>query len=363
MLKVNPLSWTKYVRSNLKRVFILILTIMLGIFLIVISNIIVFSMENNMYRCWVNPMKRLSVTIPLTKEELKTDSNSEMYKVCIDEIYLKGALGKVSTYAFFVENEGIDYIINKLDISLIEGDYPHDGNSEIAIHRDLARNKNVNIGDYIGKEVDAQENINGKYKVVGIFDSDSVISLGSLRSYQDNNYVSNYGYIYSSNENIIFSGEEGNDFENYCYEEEKSDYENSIEVVKLCLYLIIGFIYIIVGFTILFMTYIFFSQRKKEICILIAVGRTKFELICRSLKEIMFINSMGCIIGCCLASLVGKILNMVLFDKLGQSLVIFRFNYIIIPIILVCLLLMLSILMIRKMIRNTDYVSVIEGDM
>lgn len=362
MLQLNPLSWTKYVRSNPKRVLILISTVMSGVFLLVISKMIVFSMENNIYRCWVNPMKEMSVCVPLTENKLKTNSDAPKYKVFLDEIYLKGALGKVSTYVYFTEDEGMDYIVKNLKIKLIEGSYPEQGTNEIVIHWDLAKNKDLGVGDYIGKEVDAKESINGKYKISGIIESDAVISIGSLEYYQSSNHMNNSGYIFSAKEKGLFEGKEGNDYEEYNYEEEISDYENSVEVVKLCLYLIIGFIYIIVGFTILFMTYIFYSQRKKEICILIALGRTKKMLLLRSFKEVFFINCMGCVKGSLLAMLIGQILNLALFNDLGQPLVICKTEYYIVPTLLVCLLTILIMLMIWNMVRKTDYVSVIEGD-
>lgn len=362
MQNIKPLSWFKYIASNRKKVAALVFTIVSGVFLIMISKMIVLSMEENILQCWTEPMKEISVAAPI-KNKLKTESKLKKYDMCMAEIYIDGALGRISTYAFFLDKEGMNFISDQLGIEMIDGVFPQQGTNEILIHTDIARNKNLKIGDCIGKEVNARENLNGKYKVVGIFKSDSVFSLGTLPYYKEQNNISFSGYLYSAQDDIVFLGEEGVDYESYTLEREMEDYENSTQVVKLCLYLLIIFIYMIVSFTILFMVYIFYSQRKKEICILIALGRTKHFLQIRFLKEILAINGIGFLTGVLLATVIGRILNLCIFQELGQELLLWDISYYSLSLVLVVLLTIFALLIVRSFMNKIDYISVIDGEM
>ncbi|MBW9172779.1 ABC transporter permease [Clostridium estertheticum] len=138
-LNCKPLSWSKYVTKNKKKTLVIMLTIILGVFLLVITKMIIFSIQTNVYSAWAKPFENLSAIVPIQKN-FNLNSKYNIHDTYIDKIFITGATGRISTYSFFVKNSDLAFICNKIDVKLIKGSFPKSGTNQIVIHKSIATN-------------------------------------------------------------------------------------------------------------------------------------------------------------------------------------------------------------------------------
>lgn len=151
-----------------------------------------------------------------------------------------------------------------MNVSLIEGKLPEEGTNQIVIHKSIAANKNLKIGDCIGKEKDNTESLVGSYVIVGIIDSEGVVSIGDYNYYKQKNPNANNGYIFEKDAYEFDNSKDGTAYQIYSYEKESKDINSYGKILRISMAVLSMFIYIIVGFMIMFMGYVFYNSRKSE---------------------------------------------------------------------------------------------------
>ncbi|MBW9153856.1 ABC transporter permease [Clostridium estertheticum] len=366
-LNCKPLSWSKYVTKNKKKTLVIMLTIILGVFLLVITKMIIFSIQTNVYSAWAKPFENLSAIVPIQKNfnlnsKYNIHATYNMHDTYIDKIFITGATGRISTYSFFIKNGDLAFICNKINVKLIKGSFPKAGTNQVVIHKSIATNKGLHIGDYIGKEKDNRESLLGSYLIVGIVDSDAVISIGDYNYYKEKNPIANSGYIFDKKLYQFNADKDGTSYNMYTYEKESNDIKKYGSILILSMNILSIFIYTIVGFFMICMIYVFYNQRKREFGILMAIGYSSDFLIIRCLKEISSMVLSGGLLGIFVGLFTGEILNITIFKSWGQILTVFNMNYLLEPLILMILLILTSLIIVSSIVKKVDCISLIEGE-
>ncbi len=357
-LKCKPLSCSKYIIRNKKKTLVTMFTIIFGVFLLVITKMVIFSTQTNVYSEWANPFENVSGIVPI-QNNYKPNNKSNMHDTYIDKIYMIGTTGRLYTYSFFVKNNDLDFICNKMNVKLIKGSFPKAGTNQIVIHKSIATNKGLHIGDHIGKDQDSTESLLGSYIIVGIIDSDSVISIGDYDYYKGRNPEANSGYIFDKKLYHFNDDKDGKLYQMYTYEKGANNIKDYGRILGLSMNILSTFIYTIVWCFMICMIYVFYNQRKSEFGILMAIGYSSDFLTIRCLKETSSMILSGGLLGMFMGLITGEILNNTIFKSWGQLLTVFNVKYLLAPLILMILLILTSLIIVSSIVKKVDCISLI----
>lgn len=354
-------KWNRFLVRNYKKTLMLVSIMVMGIFLMSLTNMVINSINVNVYKAWAKPFSEFYVVEPI-KSEVKIKDNDNCYGIFLDKIFITGVTGRISTFAFFVNEDARDFIVESNEVSMIEGRFPDVGTNEIVISREIADNKGIGIGDFIGKEIEADEGVNGKYEIVGIFEGEGVFSIGDYNYYKLNNVTASE-CVLTDNNNVIYQDEEvGVNVNVYSYETEELDIKEYGQILTVCMIVLTVFIYIVVIFIVIFVMYIYYSQRKSEYGILLAIGYKKRNIVSMAIKEVVVVSVSAFCIGSVASLLVGMILNVLYFENIGQSIYIWELSYFYASAVMCILIVFFAAMMIWRMISKIDCIALIEGD-
>jgi putative ABC transport system permease protein len=258
-------------------------------------------------------------------------------------------------------------IMKKMNITLQEGVLPEQGKKEIAIDKKVAMNNNLEIGDFIGKDVDSAQSLPESYKITGILSSDTYIS------FIGDPDTSNTGIDSESKSLIIFhkkghSEEAENVVEKYSSRkyniltlkeynklfQQNSQTFNILDMIAL-------FAVAVMSVCLTCFRYTQYFQSKEEYGILKAIGYSSGTIMKRTFREIMMNNITGYIVGIAISLIMSKFLMNAVFDMVGGIGITFSLKAIIYSLFApLCTTLML-VLPVGKMMKKTDSLSIIEA--
>lgn len=357
---MKPLSFGKCITRNRKKFSVILVTITFGIILLYISNMIITSMNVNIHRDWAEPFRNVSVIEP-TENEVPLQGK-DVYKSYIDRIFITGTTGRTSTYIFFLDEDGMEYAKQQMNFELIEGRMPEQGTNEIVIHTNIMKNKNLHVGGTFGSDVDSGQVLLGSYKIVGVIDGTGIFSLGSLEYYGKKNKDVALGRFFDRRYTDELMANDGLEYKIYSYDKEVYDINNFGKVLRISLYLLIAFVILVISFTLAFIVYIYYLQRRQEFGILMAIGYNAPFILQRSFKEMLSVVCAAEICGTLLSLFIGKLLNLFIMDGWGQSLVIANAKYLVWPIVLGIVLVLISYFLVWRVTKKVDCIAIIEGE-
>ncbi len=377
---MKPLSILKYYQNNRKRFLSVLISVTLSVILLYIVQMVIYSSFRLGHHLYTEPRKYFSTISPkgevLNRSIITTIEHTEgvgrVIPCVFDSTSVRAGIG--SNYAamiYSIEPEEITKMMELLDLKLESGRLPEAGN-EIVLHKQVAANKGLKIGDIIGRMVSKEETLPGVYHIVGILEGKHILSFAPIKQYI-NTYHLPYEYIYGG---IIFPESGALDEMNQALESmvpsnyqintintEKAWLKNSEAKVELFITLVCTFIIIIVSSCIGFLCYIYFTQRRSEFGLLWAIGYSRQKVINRAFAEINGINLLGFALGILLSILTGIILNITYFKPIGDSLEIINLRYILGAACSPLFVTLFSLIPVWRMLKKLDPISIIDGSM
>lgn len=335
--EIRPLSFIKYLQNNTGKSLAMIIALVLSIFLILIAQMIFYSVVEGP-RLGATITDSSTIVYPGDKGNVDAGFRQEIEKstlvekvVCMYEMNTDyyHFFGAANMKLYFTGYKDMKYIIDKLGLKLKEGKMPEAGKDEVLLDWRLANNKGKRLGDFIGKGVDPQEKISGKYKIVGLSDGGCIIGICPVAESQ----------IHSDEQMIVFPKtgqlEELNAWfdkvpseKAFLWNKMKADdnYQESVETIdKLSGFAYIGIIFVM-SFAAGNSCYAQYFSRRYEFGILQSLGYTRAQILLRAAKEIFMINLVGFIGGVLLSFAVGLTLYKVFFIPHGYPFVLVEFD-------------------------------------
>jgi putative ABC transport system permease protein len=274
-----------------------------------------------------------------------------------------------STSILSVGVNDITVMMELLHLKLISGSLPVSG-SEIVLHKQVAENKNLKVGDYIGRMVSKDETLPGYYRIVGLIDGKSIISFAPI-DYYINTYRLPYEYIYGG---IILPKNNSLEEMNLTLDSmDPADYRIDTLTVQMVwqkeytakitilITVINMFIILIVSSCIGFLCYIYFTQRRSEFGLLWALGFSRQQVINRAFAEVNGITIVGYLCGVLISLLIGVLLNYVYFIPIGDPLQIVNITYLFGAACSPIFVTLFSLIPIWRMLKRLDPISIIDG--
>jgi hypothetical protein len=263
-------------------------------------------------------------------------------------------------------------------VQMKEGHLPRPRTNEVALSEAVALNRDLSVGDRIGRSVDGHEyNIPAEMIVTGIFSQHSQghgandLWLG-FASYE---YLSRHELYASHPIDLLVIPAEGHkdEMDTWLQENVRSDLagvrtferlQNTYRQQTLTALAVFGvvesIIAIVAAMALAVLSYTFFTQRKEEFGILHAMGRSRWWLVCRTAKETASVVAVAWLIGAvvCAAGLIYAQFN--LYTPKGLSLNFFDLTPWLFTLPLPLAVIVVSSGLVSRMLRKLDPVSIVE---
>ncbi len=377
---MGPLSVIHYYKNNKKRFLSIYISVILSVILLYTLQMVIFSMYRTGSKVAIEPKKYYSTVAPKGEllNEFIIDNISQIEGVqkvipCVfDVTTIHAGIGvNYSTTILSIKMESIVEMLDLMKLHVCEGRLP-ENKYEILLHKHVAANKNLSIGDSIGRMVSKTETLPGSYHITGIIDGSSLVSFAPIESYIETYHLP-YEYIYGGlvlpKENSLKQMNENLDAMmpiNYQIDtltvqmDWQKEYTTKFNILLSVANI---FIILIVSSCIGFLFYIYFSQRRSEFGLLWAIGFSRQKVINRAFAEVNFINLLGFVSGILISILIGLFLNYIYFTPIGDSLQIVDLKYVLGAAGTPVFVTLFSLIPIWRSLKKLDPISIIDGSL
>jgi ABC-type lipoprotein release transport system permease subunit len=367
----KPLSVWKYYRNNQKKATVVFMITFLSVFLQCALLIYTTSILNLYHGSRPEFMKSLTY--------VEFINPTPVYQNNIIEILRKQpAVAKIisaqrmytsmsiigGAWIFGIKSPEIGFLMQVLNLSLIQGQLPAPDSREVVLHWRIAANKGLKIGDHFGKEVSPNDLLEGEYLLAGLLDGKSMVGFCDLNTYnhdyqksllliipqpghldQMKHYLPHLAQrspgVYPANAN-----------ESYMM-----NLQNSVRLLIDAIYLVIAAIMTICAG---FLFYLYFYQRRAELGLLEVLGHTRQMIISRTFMEIFAVNLLGFGSALVISLFCGWAINRFALQDRGLALILGEPDYFFKLFSTLLSVSFCSFVPVWRMLKKVDPISIIE---
>lgn len=281
--------------------------------------------------------------------------------------------GNTSIPISFSKKQNNELMLSKIGDSVKEGRMPDTGANEIAVHWKVMNNKGWKLGQMVGSDVNEDENLNGKYKIVGILDGPSVMGFGGnsidLEKWVKNGVVKKgtvlaYAVMAKPGKldtvNKMLDGFDKKKITVTTYTSLKKELDKALGGLSTTMLAIIIIVVFILSVSIGTLMYLIYLQRSEEFGILSAMGYRRSFIRRLIIKEVISLNFIGWCAGMLFSMGVIWLLNTYIYVPKGTPISLINiqsFLYtLIIPLMVACF----SLLPILSKLHKQDPITIIE---
>lgn len=352
-----------YFKKNKKKTSIMFAIIILAVFSISFIYSLILSVYDTSKSANVAPFDKFSILISEndtvfdddTQKIIDSDSSVRAFTTVTD---IKTIFGTTSSYVIFpAEYDDINILVNRLGIKVSEGRMPDKNTDEIIMHTNVMKNKKKKIGDKISD-----------YTIVGAFEGDIELSLGTMESAKLKEYSSSVStYIISpssrdelSSINSTLSKINDKKIELHTYDKQLKSLNDEFSSIKSVLFIIVLLVAVCIVIAVAALVFIMYSGRYEEFAIINALGYNKSFIKTLIFKEMLFAASISWFLGVTISWLSSVLVNKFIYSAMGQSMKIFNVNSLLISIVLPVMVILFSVYPTNHKLSKTDLISIIE---
>lgn len=332
---MNPLSiWNYYARNKRKALPVLgILTLaVFGISLTLVLTATIF----DGVRGFVSPYYRFIVVEPNYSKKytqldtgLRADIRASRHleiAAPVQSTFLYGTILGISTnYPLFgISDDLMPRVLEATDTQLVEGRLPSVRAKEVALHESLMKTRRLQLGDEIGRDLNSEDSLPGKWKIVGVLGGKTVLNLASLDRVTNGRVPAELLLLpkqgemgelvadleaLKSDKAIIQTPAYWNDFINRIL----NQYDALVTVINAVIIFVLS-----LGVGLLNMIY--FRQRTGEFGILAGIGFSRRFLVRRVTLEALLLTIVAWLLGMALSLVVYQVLDWLVFAPQGTRL-------------------------------------------
>lgn len=371
---MKPLHELTYIKRKKRKSFSVIACIAAAVFLLYTFQILMSSLTKSSELINLKPLEKYSFMSPsrgaISSFIVSTIKSNENVARVIPAtakytIYSAGTMTS-GVYIYEMNTDDIKYYMNALGINLKEGRLPEHSKDEIILDYRLAKNKNLKLGDVFGSEVNRNECLEGKYKIVGITTGPSItaLTLSDKTIYKEEPCSSGMLVFPKQNKlkavnDLLRSESYGTYLLSYDNMKEILDKDSSTTYMttNIIAAMIIAALSICVGN----ICYVHFFQRRREFGILNALGYSHNFIIKRAFYEISSMNFIGFTLGLIASIIVGIIIKIIFLFSFGIPTSLISKSGFIQCLCIPVFTTIFALKPISFMIKRIDAVTMIEG--
>jgi putative ABC transport system permease protein len=374
---VKPLNSSRYIGNNSKRVLPLFISMMVGVMLIYFLSLIVksgYDFEEDTDFKFLRKYTMINITengdIPENiLKEIESDSNTEKivpFLYSSGSLSLKNIMSNNSYRTLNLFQEDIQYVLDSLNLKLIEGKLPSMNKDEILLHERYAKQKKLKVGDSFGSEINPEYGLKGSYKISGLMGGPVVLAVVSdNKNNIPRELLAKKFVMFSIKDvsdrrlvNSILSHANGN----LAIGELDSVKEISYKMLSInnVLFAVLTFfITFVLSISMSNLSYISFMNRESEFHLLAAIGYNRRFLLKKLGKENALVYTAGYFSGILLCILLVYLLNLSLFEPQGKLMPLLSVSGIFTALIIPVIVGIVSLFPAAAQLRKRDTVEVI----
>jgi hypothetical protein len=292
---MDPLSPWTYGRRNFRKILpaVIILTFVVMLVVVILSTIaglkdssLVFTREFDEWSL-VFPKRDSRLPKALIAEIAAHPSVDRVIDSRNCWVRLRTLIGPIPFNLRAARREEMEYLMTRVAARLKEGALPKAGTSEVALHENLMKANGWTLGREFGMEVDEEDWMPGRFRIVGILEGPTPLGLCSFE------YLNNpLQYAFSAKlwERVVVVSKPGRiaelnaflrglkDAKIYDKTRSVDDVSQGFDRILLVFRFISITLIIVVSLVVGLINNIFFAQRIDEFAILLAIGHTKRRL-------------------------------------------------------------------------------------
>ncbi|MBC8061657.1 MAG: ABC transporter permease [Clostridiaceae bacterium] len=336
--EIKPLSFIKYFHNNVKKSLVIMLALILSIFMIIIFQMVMFAVnepariadvEVSNYATKIFEGKSGKIDAGVIKQMQENEKVERFIPTSEQDMDYNHLFGTCNISVFSIRESDIKYVLEKLGLKLREGRMPVVGKNEILLDWRLANNKNKKIGNFIGKEINLQEKLTGKYKIVGILEGKSII--GVIPTWESQELSMNKLLVFPKEGQLEKINEEFSKVtaeKAYFWTKEKAEdnYTKNEKSLKDMFGIMSIAVILVMSFASGNSSYAQYFSRRNEFALLQSIGYTRGQILLRAAKEIALLNLVGLAAGVTLGFVAGLILDRTFFIPNGYPFVLMQSN-------------------------------------
>lgn len=325
----KPLSAVKYFRRNFRKSAAMVLALMLSVFLIYAFKMIVYSVNEATMRGDVAGVEDMTYVIAGTSGSIAPDvlayiandpDVERAVPILNQHTQYNHFMGTAEVLVSFLKSGDIPYVMQRKGLTLAAGRLPEPGSNEIVLSANLANNKGKKIGDFIGKEVDPSDILQGKLKIVGLLDGDAIAGLSAMADDQAAKLTNllvfpKAGKLAGFNAWVESLPPDKAQYWDLRLAEK--NYVDSSKTLNTVFSILSIAIVAVMAFAAGNSSYASYFSRRYEFGVLQSVGYTKAQILLRAAKEIGIVSLMGLVFGLALSLGAGAALGWAFFAPHG----------------------------------------------
>lgn len=347
---MKPLSNTKYLLKNIKKIALVFLAIASGVFLIYFYSIFSATSKSMISSASFDIMKKYNIIYSKNNASVK---DAVAGRIPNDKIipvdmslpsfkYERGGLGSTVILSLNIMNEDAQKVMNGLGAVLESGRLPENDKKEILLHKSFALQNGLKIGDVMPNNYIVSD----EYTICGIFSCDSVFSLVCQPNGLTRDQLLDKGMIIdrenmSDKEMDAITSSLSNGIDYYTYSSFRDSYALSINSMQSMTYIITAAMIIILCIALSNLNVIAFYNRINEIKILKCIGYSSNYLSLRLLVENLTVCIAAFVTGIFSTEIIVMLLNKFLMIPSGKYLDIISISGIVsaalLPLLVSCI--------------------------
>lgn len=314
-MNAKPLAPRTYLVRNAGKTLPLIAVILLAVMLIMgivsMINSIPYSIKTiysySQYSLGISPRGDPSMTPKIVEEFTKRcpEPIERLMLARASGAQVRSIVGKWPFVVLGVTRNDMEYFLQKLKSTGVEGRLPERGKPEVIVSRPVARNLNLKIGSVLLSPETQEAYSPMPVKVVGIAQTDEWLMLNDFE-YQEKNHFPPLDNVLVFAKDLEtqgridrwaiqeFKGERAQVFAYHVLEKQTNE---MFAILYRILDVVIGTLVLVITFMMGMLMNIYQSQRLVEFGLLQAIGYTKRQLLGRVLAETAWVLALGWALG------------------------------------------------------------------
>lgn len=332
---MNPLSIFIYYSRNKRKALPVLGILTLAVFGISLTLVLTATIFDGV-RGFVSPYYHFVVVEPnynkkyyqldtSLRADVRQSEHLAVYAPIQTSFVYGTVLGIPTNYAIFgVSDDLMPRLLQATETNLLEGRLPGVRENEVALHESLMKTRGLKIGDYIGREINREDNLDGKWRVVGVIGGKTILNLVALDRITHGRTPNEIVLIPKTGEmeglaldlNALKSERatiQTPAYWNQFIEKTLSQYDSLVTALNVVIITVLS-----LGVGLLNMIY--FRQRTGEFGILSGIGFSRSFLVRRVTLEALVLTIVAWLLGMALSVAVYQILDTFVFAPQGTHL-------------------------------------------
>lgn len=332
---MNPLSIFIYYSRNKRKALPVLGILTLAVFGISLTLVLTATIFDGV-RGFVSPYYHFVVVEPnynkkyyqldtSLRADVRQSEHLAVYAPIQTSFVYGTVLGIPTNYAIFgVSDDLMPRLLQATETSLLEGRLPGVRENEVALHESLMKTRGLQVGDYIGREINREDNLDGKWRVVGVIGGKTILNLVALDRITHGRTPNEIVLIPKTGEmeglaldlNALKSERatiQTPAYWNQFIEKTLSQYDSLVTALNVVIITVLS-----LGVGLLNMIY--FRQRTGEFGILSGIGFSRSFLVRRVTLEALVLTIVAWLLGMALSVAVYQILDTFVFAPQGTHL-------------------------------------------